>query len=542
MTAHHYTRLAGNFMSTGEKFFHLTDYLTDRLNPILVKETRQALKSRQFIVTFTLLLTIAWLISVFGAMLYGPAIEYGSPGHGFFSAYCAVIGFAILFIVPFGAFRSMLTERDQNTFELLSISTLSPRQIVTGKLLSSLVQIFIYYSAIAPFIAFTSLLQGFDLPMAVLFLLVGLVWSTFVCMISIMLSTLSDSRQWQAMTTIGMIILLFVQLMFALTISVELFAFSVPLDSAEFWWVLASWLVGAGSYFLLAQQIAVARLTFESGNRSSGIRVIATLQFWLVWAGILTYGWWYRATSIDDDMVFSFAVMSCIHWLIVGLIFSTESDHISRRVRRSLPQSRIIRVLLAPWMPGGRRGFLLLTIHMLALVVIIWLPVWPDLLAEVIPLPHWQEWVGNSVTAMALYAYIYVGLGAAVGRWSQAITPEFRPAHARVLTILIAGTVLILPYLPGTFGFTRGLKDDSLFYVLNPIKTVDSMFDDSTFGAIANPLAHTFLLILSSAAGVVFLINLSALFKGIQELVRYQPEPVRNLTDSDGEQLEAVLP
>ena len=55
-------------MSIGEKFFHFTDYVTDRLNPILVKETRQALKSRQFIITFMLLLTVAWLISVFGTI------------------------------------------------------------------------------------------------------------------------------------------------------------------------------------------------------------------------------------------------------------------------------------------------------------------------------------------------------------------------------------------------------------------------------------------------------------------------------------------
>ena len=73
-------------MSSGEKFLHLIDYVTDRLNPILVKETRQALKSRQFIITFMLLLTVAWLISVFGTIWYGPAIEYGSAGRAFFVA------------------------------------------------------------------------------------------------------------------------------------------------------------------------------------------------------------------------------------------------------------------------------------------------------------------------------------------------------------------------------------------------------------------------------------------------------------------------
>ena len=46
--------------------------LGDRLNPILVKETRQALKSRQFLITFVLLLFCAWGWSVLGIARIGP--------------------------------------------------------------------------------------------------------------------------------------------------------------------------------------------------------------------------------------------------------------------------------------------------------------------------------------------------------------------------------------------------------------------------------------------------------------------------------------
>ena len=40
--------------------------LGDRFNPIVVKEVRQALKSRQFVGTFLLLLLAAWAGSIFG--------------------------------------------------------------------------------------------------------------------------------------------------------------------------------------------------------------------------------------------------------------------------------------------------------------------------------------------------------------------------------------------------------------------------------------------------------------------------------------------
>lgn len=508
-------------MSTGEKLLNFMEYVTDRMNPILVKETRQALKSRQFTVTFMLLLTIAWLISAFGIMYFGPAIEYGSAGRAFFVAYLYVIGFATLFVVPFGAFRSMLNERDQNTYELLSISTLSPRQIVSGKLFSTMVQVFIYYSAIAPFIAFTSLLQGFDLPMVVLCLSIALLWSVFVSMVALMLSTLSNSKQWQAMNTIGMIILLLWQLAMAFGMSTAALSESVPFDEPEFWWGLVSVLIGAGSFFLLFQQIAVSRLTFESGNRSSGVRIICTLQFLLLWGGLLIYGYYYGAVAIDQHLVVFFASMSCFQWFLAGLFFSTESEHISRRVRRSVPQSTLYRVLIAPWMPGGRRGLVLLTFHMVALIIIA-------------QLPFWDLWVHDTVTVIALYVICYVAFGAIVGRVGQRITPDFRPAHARVMAILIGALAMIAPYLPALTGMVGPTIGYSWTEITNPVRTLNEV-SNGHHSAFIIPIMYF-------GASVALLVNLSAMWKGVLELVLYQSPAKKLPARPEGELLEAGEP
>lgn len=531
-------------MSSVAKFFHFADYVTDRLNPILVKETRQALKSRQFIITFMLLLTVAWLISVFGIVLNGPAIEYGAAGRMFFAWYAGVLGFATLFVVPFGAFRSMLNERDYNTYELLSISTLSPRQIVTGKLLSALVQVLIYYSAIAPFIAFTSLLQGFDLPLVVLILSIGLLWSLFVSTVAIMLSTLANSRQWQAITTIGMIALLLWQMAAAFTFGGVVISQSIPFDDNEFWWVLGSMLVGTCGYLLLAQQIAVSRLTFESGNRSSGIRIISTVQFWLTWVGIIAYGGWYGVAAIDGEAVFAFAIMASIHWVIAGLILSTESEHLSRRVRRSIPESKLLRLLYAPWLPGGRRGLLLLMLHLAALIVIGRWPSWPQWIHNVVmPLPIWDQWIGDAITAMALYVFIYVGFGAAVGRWGQAVTPEFRPAHARVLTILLIPLTMIAPYVPGMFSYRYTLRSDFFVWVTNPFSTLEKISNSNRAWSNSSPeQTEVYLFILSVTAAIVLLVNLRALIAGVSDVLTWQSVPVADSAVSDVEGTNAAIP
>lgn len=530
-------------MSTGEKFLHLADTLTDRLNPILVKETRQALKSRQFIITFMLLLTVAWLISVFGIIMNGPAIEYGSAGRMFFAFYAGVLGFAALFVVPFGAFRSMLNERDYNTFELLSISTLSPRQIVSGKLLSSLVQVLIYYSAIAPFIAFTSLLQGFDLPLVILILSLGLFWSLFVSTVAIMLSTLSKSRQWQAINTIGIIGLLLWQMGMSFAFGGAALSENIPFDSEEFWWGMCSVLIGVSSYLLLAQQIAVSRLTFESDNRSSGIRIISTIQFCLIWLGTLIFAMWYGVTYIEGEAVFAFSVGSCLHLVIAGLVFSTESEFVSRRVRRSVPPSKFKRLLFAPWMPGGRRGLLLLTLHLAVLIAISCLPTWPQWFADnVMPLPVWDDWIGNAVTAMALYIFIYVGFGAAIGRWGQKLTPEFRPAHARVLTLMLSALAMIVPYLPMLLGFERRLNSSSLLFVTNPLTTLEKICYSGSAWSNSTPQEASLLVyVLSIAAGFVLLLNLKAMIQGVSEVLTWQSAADQDSSVSAKAETEAAF-
>jgi hypothetical protein len=136
--------------------------LADRMNPILVKETRQALKSRQFIVTFMVVLIACWIISVAGVAMVGPQVYYAAVGGDLLLAYYAALAFPLTLIVPYTAFRSLAAEQEENTYDLLSITTLSSSQIIIGKLYSACVQMGVYLCAVSPCIAFTFLLRGVD--------------------------------------------------------------------------------------------------------------------------------------------------------------------------------------------------------------------------------------------------------------------------------------------------------------------------------------------------------------------------------------------
>ncbi len=56
------------------------EWLGERFNPILVKEARQALKSRQFVLTFGLLLIAAWAWSLIGLVMMGGDAAFGETG------------------------------------------------------------------------------------------------------------------------------------------------------------------------------------------------------------------------------------------------------------------------------------------------------------------------------------------------------------------------------------------------------------------------------------------------------------------------------
>ncbi|MFC1759666.1 ABC transporter permease, partial [Planctomycetota bacterium] len=211
--------------------------LGDYLNPILVKESRQALKSRHFTLTFTALLACAWGWSLFGAVQQMPRIYYAPTGMFLLGGYYVILAVPLLVIVPFSAFRSLSSEREDGTYELLAITTLSSRQIVTGKLGSAILQMIVYYSVLAPCMAFTFLLRGVDILTIFMFLFYTFLASVLFSAIGLMIASLSAARSWQMLMTV---VLLFALVIGSFSWFIGFFEIldemdNVPYDDPQFW-------------------------------------------------------------------------------------------------------------------------------------------------------------------------------------------------------------------------------------------------------------------------------------------------------------------
>ena len=406
----------------------------DRLNPILVKETRQALKSRQFVITFALVLLASCGWTIYGVSIYAPKIYYGAQGADMLLGYYWILALPLSLIVPLTAYRSLCAELDENTFDVLSISTLSARRIVSGKLGSAALQLMVYTSAVAPCIAFTYLLRGIDVVLIVMVLGYTLGGSLCLTIIALMLATLTRNRFGQLLITVALVIGLFVTFILSAAFTDEMVDGGFPWGQWEFRFFLSLVLCLAVCYFVLCFLGAAARLGFVAENTSTPLRIAMLLPQFCVIGFVATY---WLIEDREEDMITGCAVFLLIHWYVMGILMSGEKPELSRRVQRSLPVSLLGRMFFT-WLASF--GSVVLIGSVAALFA-----------------DSWDENIWVILVLGLAYLTIYLGMGTALVR-AVGHKLEVEPLLGGVLQIVLLmfftlGAVLIhaLPI----FGFAQ---------------------------------------------------------------------------------------
>ncbi len=144
------------------------------LNPVLVKELRQAVRSRVLTSAIMTLLVALFLAAVAFLVRHGFVPEEDSKlGLPVYRAFLGILTAASAFFLPLYICARLAAERREGGLDLMFITALKPEQIVTGKLLCGACLGLMFVSVCMPFMAFTNLLRGLDLP-TVLFVLVCL--------------------------------------------------------------------------------------------------------------------------------------------------------------------------------------------------------------------------------------------------------------------------------------------------------------------------------------------------------------------------------
>ena len=339
---------------------------SDRFNPILVKETRQALKSRQFVITFSLLLFAALSWTIFGTFSLMPAIYTSPSAPRMMLGYYFVLALPMLLVVPLAAYRSLEGEIDDGTLELLSITSLSPRQIILGKLASAMLQMLLYFVVLFPCISYAYTLRGVDFPTTVALLGMLLLAGVMMTIVALFFATLSQSRTGRVTMLLVVILLLFAAEWVLGLSAFGLIEYGVDwsfgFETALYYFVTPCLLCPPIAYLLFT--LAAAQLTPASENRSTKIRVALLLVNASVAAWI---GFGIMEQYVGLVLLFVGGAALIVLWTLASSMLVAESAVITPRVQRDLPQSFFARATLGWLAPGPETGLVFAVINMLLL-------------------------------------------------------------------------------------------------------------------------------------------------------------------------------
>ncbi len=506
------------------------EWLGERLNPILVKEARQALKSRQFLLAFGLLLIAAWGWSLIGLVVMEVGDGYGQTGPGMFIGYYCILAAAIGVFVPFGAFRSLAGEQEDRTYELLAITNLTPRQIVSGKLGSAVVQLLIYLSAIAPCLAFTYLLRGISMPMIAFILIYSVLGSIGLSAIGLLAGTLTSAKHWQVLLSVVLIVALLLVTWFAIWISAELVDEGDRIfRDQDFWPVMAIFLTVFVTYFALAFYAAVAQITFVSDNRATRLRVIMLIQH----ACLVAWCGWAFLTQ-DDEVIFALVGFGAFHWAIMGALMTGEWPELSLRVRRSLPQTFLGRTFYTWFNPGPGTGYVFASGGMIALMLTTWLVLLVGMNGGAAQ--NISDRVVTGVMAFSTlatsYVIAYLGAGLLLVRFVRRFT-RTTLFSALLIQIMLVTLGTAGPFVVASVVDLQAIDDYSLLQITNPFWSCVEIFDHRNLP----PETPVLLVVVPLAALAVFVMNLPAILKEVRHVRIEKPTRVAE----EDEQIEAAL-
>lgn len=471
----------------------------DRLNPILVKEVRQALRGRYFRALFWLTLGVATLVGL--SIVANSSRGAGSQvlGREFFMVMFGCLSAAVHAFTPFSAFLSTSAEWDENTHDLLVLSNLRPRQIVYGKLCSALVQALLYYSTFGPFLVFAFLINGVDLAALGAILFVSMASCASLTLLGVALASLSAAKAPRVvlMALFGIGLVLFWVLSLGMATGV---VYSPQmLRDPEALVALAGTVVAlllAGAFFAA---IAVARLSHEEENRSSGLRVLSVA---IVLSG-LGFGAWMSLGYSEPDVAWGLQVAALFPLAVAWLFFLTEPEPLGRHVRLHVSRNALLAALSVPFLPGGGRGALLMLLHM-ALAVIGAVACMS--LGPFDPTRRYAAFVG--LLGAYAYAWIYIGIPAAVASYFV------RTLRGRVVTRM--GIVFLLPVImlgPLLLGLVLGISELSdPLHPFNPATAMGALMDGREMSKLVE-------LALLALAFLSFALNTPRMVRGVREVL-----------------------
>lgn len=413
----------------------------DWLNPIVVKELRQAVQSR-FVITALLVLLAIQIIAVAIYLMTTADISfsYDAGRTVFMILFGIMLAVSMLFVPLYSGVR-LAAERSETNLDLLFITTIKPRSIIFGKMLAAVVLTIMIFSACLPFLTFTYFLRGIDLPSMAVVLAMGFVSVTLSAQTMIFLACLPVGRAFKFMLGVFGFILMVIGYVSTMATAGGMLWEGVgsKIGSMDFWQWVGIIALNYGFQIGLLLVLSIALIKPISANRALPVRLYLTIV-WIFGGIAALLGSWVEAThdpviywQASFNVVFAFSIFTAI----------SERDWPGASVLRTLPESFGKRFLRFFFSSGSANGLAWTVVMIVATYGVCW--IWWRLFPNISSL---GELVGSTrwLTVMNLYLFCYALTAAFLRRH---VLKQISSKWTWAICLMLVAIGSIVPFLIG---------------------------------------------------------------------------------------------
>jgi hypothetical protein len=360
-------------------------------------------------------------------------------------------------------------ERQESDLDLLYISTLTPQRIIRGKFFCGAYVAVLFFSACMPFMTFTNLLRGVDLPSVFFILVCQFLAVCCVIQVAIFLACLPISKVLKILVGLGAAFASFWIIGGLIFLTSEMMRRGVGsmMSDRNFW---ATFLTVCGVVFaatLLLHFLSIALISPPSANRALPVRIYMTVA-WLLGAGLCFL--WAR-NQHDARLMLPWAITSFIVFGISLVVIVSNQDALSVRVQRTIPDRALPRLAAFLFYNGAAGGLVWLALLQAATYLLTCQALASHYFTSTLDPEEMKSFVVSSA-AVVIYAFDYALVGLLLHR---RFFKQRTPRLAGIFAVIVPAAWALVPVI--------------FFFFLNRLSTRD--LEHTQLGNLFNTFAVT---------------------------------------------------
>lgn len=304
------------------------------MNPILLKELRQTVRSKSVII-----IILIYMLLLSGFPLYF-LIMLGTEDHimaseSIFIAYMYIAGLFSFIVAPLIIFIRNWKERNDYSMDLYYVSNLSAWKITCGKVIAYFALLFLLFTIMLAYTSVMYILPGFDSELAYEVLLFIFLYAALCNACTLFIVFAFKNIFLRIISLILMYILLAVMPMittFAIVAQRPTYS-ATPITTGML--LFAAFLT---AIIVLLTIFTAVKIMPETANRAMPVRLAITITFILV---VCTAFIIYSTEEIYLSTAMSLTVVAFFTFVLAPL----EPHTLSMRVRRTIPSFKLFRII-----------------------------------------------------------------------------------------------------------------------------------------------------------------------------------------------------